>query len=112
MILCQVDVDVISQGPQKPSGSPNKFLPVAPLFFFPLMAPYDTASPALNLLGRDHLLLGNLVRTLGNVLWCASHSPAQAAMATALLDFVWALRYHPSRYQCHMISGIMYICIT
>ena len=87
------------QGPQKPpQSSPNKFLPVAPLFFFPLMAPYDVASPALDLLGRDHLLLGNLVRTLGNVLWCAANSPNQVSMATALLNFVWALRYHPSRY--------------
>lgn len=87
------------QGPKKlpSSPTPSKFSPVAPLFFFPLMASYDQFLPTLDLLGRDSMLLGHLVQTLGNVLWCASHSPSQPAMACALLEFVWALRYHPSR---------------
>jgi telomere length regulation protein len=89
---------VISKGPQKvpPPSTPSKFSPVAPLFFFPLMAPYDHALPTLDLLGRDSVLLGHMVRTLGHVVWCACHSPSEPAMARALLEFVWALRYHPS----------------
>ena len=81
-----------------PSPSPNRFSPVAPLFFFPLMASYDAALPTLDLLGRDTLLLGNLLHTLSTVLFAATHCPAEPAMAAALLEFCWALRYHPSRY--------------
>lgn len=96
---CHFEPHLPPQGPRHPppSPSPNRFSPVAPLFFFPLMASYDAALPTLDLLGRDTLLLGNLLHTLSTVLFAATHCPAEPPMAAALLEFSWALRYHPSR---------------
>jgi telomere length regulation protein len=91
---------VISKGRKKPPppATPSRFSPVAPLFFFPLMASYDRATPGLDLLGRDSLLLGHLVRVLGNVVWSACHAPCEPAMARALLEFLWSIHYHPSSF--------------
>ena len=71
---------------------------MATLFFFPLLAPFDKPQSSLDLVGRDSLLLGHLVRVLGNVVWCACHAPNQPVMGRTLLEFLWSLRYHPSRY--------------
>lgn len=60
------------------------------------MKSYDRVIPTLDLLGRDSLLLGHLVQTLGHVVWCSCHCPAEPAMARALLEFLWTLRYHPT----------------
>jgi telomere length regulation protein len=91
---------IISKGPRAPppTATPSRFSAVAPLFFYPLIAPYDRAIPSLDLLGRDSLLLGHLVRVLGNVAWCACHAPCQPAMARSLLEFLWAVRYHNSSF--------------
>jgi telomere length regulation protein len=91
---------IISKGPRvpPPTATPSRFSAVAPLFFYPLIAPYDRALPSLDLLGRDSLLLGHLVRVLGNVVWCACHAPCQPAMARSLLEFLWAVRYHNSSF--------------
>ncbi len=48
----------------------------------------------LDLLGQDSLLLGNLLYTLGTIMYAASNTPISPAMGVALLDFTWALRYH------------------
>ena len=55
---------------------------------------FDQPVNTLDLLGKDHLILGNLLYTLGTVMYAATNAPLAPAMATALLDFVWALRYH------------------
>ena len=90
----------ILQGPSKPSPipSPNRFAPIAPVFFFPLMGTFDRPVATLDLLGQDSLLLGSLLHTLGTIMYCATHTPLAPAMATALLDFLWALRYHSEGY--------------
>lgn len=87
------------QGMKRPAppATPSKFSSIAHLFFYPLMTPYDRAIPSLDLLGRDFMLLGNLVKVLGNVIWCASHAPSEPVMARTLLGFLWAIRYHSSR---------------
>ena len=86
------------QGASKPppSALPNQFTNVAPLFFFPLMNQYDQRINTLDLLGEDSLILGNLLYTLGTVMYAASHLPITVTMATAFLDFLWVLRFHPA----------------
>ena len=69
---------------------------MAPLFFFPLMRGYDQPLGTLDLLGEDSLVLGSLLHTLGVVIHAARHTPLLSRMAAALMDFVWALRYHPN----------------
>ena len=93
----------IPQGPSKPPPvpSPNRFAPVAPTFFFPLMAAFDCPVATLDLLGQDSLLLGSLLHALGTVMYCATNAPLAPTMAATLLDFLWALRYHNEAYVNH-----------
>jgi len=72
----------------------NRFADVALLFFFPLMNPFDRPMNTLDLLGQDALVLGNLLYTLGTVMYAATNLPVVVAMASAFLNFLWALRYH------------------
>ena len=57
---------------------------------------FDQSTNTLDLLGEDSLVLGNLLYTLGTIMYAATNIPLAVSMATALLDFLWALRYHPS----------------
>lgn len=100
----------IPQGPSKPPSvpSPNRFAPVAPTFFFPLMAAFDCPVATLDLLGQDSLLLGSLLHTLGTVMYCATNAPLAPTMAAALLDFLWALRYHNEAYVIHSSHTTIY----
>ena len=88
-----------------PLPTPSRFSAVAPLFFFPLLSGFDRPSPCLDLLARDSLLLGNLLYTVGVVMHASTHSPAAPSMASALMDFVWALRYHTSRWAGRLGGG-------
>ena len=87
---------LLLQGRSKvsPTAVPSRFADEAPLFFFPLMTSYDRPQGTLDLLGQDSLVLGNLLYTLGTVMYAANNSPLAPAMGVALLDFTWALRYH------------------
>uniref|UniRef100_W5M613 Telomere length regulation protein TEL2 homolog n=1 Tax=Lepisosteus oculatus TaxID=7918 RepID=W5M613_LEPOC len=84
------------QGARRPAGSapPSRFAPVAGHFFFPLLRNYDRPQVTFDLLGSDHLLLGRLVHTLGLLMHLAANAPVATQMGRALLDFVWAVRYH------------------
>lgn len=97
---CTIYLFGILQGPSNPSPipSPSRFAPIAPAFFFPLMGAFDRPVATLDLLGQDSLLLGSLLHTLGTIMYCAMHTPVAPAMAAALLDFLWALRYHSEGY--------------
>ena len=68
------------------------------------MAMFDCPVATLDLLGRDSLVLGSLLHTLGTVMYCATNAPLAPTMATALLDFLWVLRYHNEAYVLHTIS--------
>ncbi|XP_069036917.1 telomere length regulation protein TEL2 homolog [Lepisosteus oculatus] len=85
-----------SKGARRPAGSapPSRFAPVAGHFFFPLLRNYDRPQVTFDLLGSDHLLLGRLVHTLGLLMHLAANAPVATQMGRALLDFVWAVRYH------------------
>lgn len=76
------------------SAAPSRFAPVAGCFFFPLLCNYDRPQVTFDLLGSDHLVLGRLVHTLGVLMYFAVNAPVATQMGKALLDFVWAIRYH------------------
>ncbi|KAM4526112.1 telomere length regulation protein TEL2 homolog [Fundulus diaphanus] len=75
-------------------AAPNRYAPVAGYFFFPLLRNYDKPEVTFDLLGSDHLVLGRLIHTLGLFMHLAVNAPIAAQMGAALLDFVWAVRYH------------------
>ncbi|KAL6488251.1 hypothetical protein MHYP_G00019920 [Metynnis hypsauchen] len=85
----------ISKGASQPSkATPNRYAPVAAYFFFPLLRNYDRPQVTFDLLGSDHLVLGRLVHTLGLLMHLAVNAPVATQMGKALLDFVWAIRFH------------------
>uniref|UniRef100_A0A4W4EHZ4 Telomere length regulation protein TEL2 homolog n=1 Tax=Electrophorus electricus TaxID=8005 RepID=A0A4W4EHZ4_ELEEL len=85
----------ISKGvSQPPKATPNRYAPVAGYFFFPLLRNYDRQQVTFDLLGNDHLVLGRLMHTLGLLMHLAINAPVSTQMGKALLDFVWAVRFH------------------
>uniref|UniRef100_A0A7M4DWP0 Telomere length regulation protein TEL2 homolog n=1 Tax=Crocodylus porosus TaxID=8502 RepID=A0A7M4DWP0_CROPO len=78
--------------------APNKFSSVAGHFFFPLIQNFDRPLVTFDLLGDDHFVLGRLAHTLAILLYFAVNTVAAAAMGKALLEFVWALRFHTDSY--------------
>uniref|UniRef100_A0A673XN74 Telomere length regulation protein TEL2 homolog n=1 Tax=Salmo trutta TaxID=8032 RepID=A0A673XN74_SALTR len=82
----------VTHPPVKPT--PNRYAPVAGHFFFPLLRNYDRPQVTFDLLGGDHLVLGRLIHTLGLLMHLAVNAPVATQMGRALLDFVWAVRYH------------------
>ncbi|XP_069859929.1 telomere length regulation protein TEL2 homolog [Dipodomys merriami] len=80
-----------------PSG-PNDFNSVAGCFFFPLIQRFDRPLVTFDLLGDDQLVLGRLIHTLGALMYLAVNTTVAASMGKALLEFVWALRFHVDTY--------------
>uniref|UniRef100_A0AAQ4PZ70 Telomere length regulation protein TEL2 homolog n=1 Tax=Gasterosteus aculeatus aculeatus TaxID=481459 RepID=A0AAQ4PZ70_GASAC len=76
------------------TATPNRYAPVAGHFFFPLLSNYDKPQVTFDLLGGDHLVLGRLIHSLGLLMHLAVNAPVILSMGCALLDFVWAVRYH------------------
>uniref|UniRef100_A0A914VH47 Telomere length regulation protein conserved domain-containing protein n=1 Tax=Plectus sambesii TaxID=2011161 RepID=A0A914VH47_9BILA len=75
----------------------NRFAAVCDHFFFPLLHA-ASGGAHLDLMGRDYMLLGRLLFTLGTVVHCAENCPRVLAMAKALADIVWPLRFHDERF--------------
>ncbi|NXD27872.1 TELO2 protein, partial [Spelaeornis formosus] len=80
------------------TSCPNEFNSVAGYFFFPLIQHFDRPLTTFDLLGEDHLVLGRLVHTLAILMYLAVNTMAVTAMGKALLEFVWALRFHTDSY--------------
>ncbi|XP_059717681.1 telomere length regulation protein TEL2 homolog isoform X2 [Haemorhous mexicanus] len=80
------------------ASCPNKFSSVAGYFFFPLIQHFDRPLTTFDLLGEDHLVLGRLLHTLAVLMYLAVNTVAVTAMGKALLEFVWALRFHTDSY--------------
>lgn len=88
----------VSKGATKPvKAVPNRYAPVAGFFFFPLLRNYDRSQVTFDLLGTDHLVLGRLLHTLGLLMHLAINALVASQMGRALLDFVWAVRFHTDR---------------
>uniref|UniRef100_A0A8C0VLE6 Telomere length regulation protein TEL2 homolog n=1 Tax=Cyanistes caeruleus TaxID=156563 RepID=A0A8C0VLE6_CYACU len=80
------------------ASRPNEFNSVAGYFFFPLIQHFDRPLTTFDLLGEDHLVLGRLAHTLAILMYLAVNTVAVTAMGKALLEFVWALRFHTDSY--------------
>ncbi|NXI66195.1 TELO2 protein, partial [Anseranas semipalmata] len=80
------------------ASGPNEFSSVAGHFFFPLIQNFDRPLSTFDLLGEDHFVLGRLVHTLAVLMYLAVNTVAATAMGKALLEFVWALRFHTDSY--------------
>ncbi|NXG80684.1 TELO2 protein, partial [Baryphthengus martii] len=80
------------------ASSPNEFNSVAGHFFFPLIQHFDRPLTTFDLLGEDHFVLGRLVHALAILMYLAINTVAVTAMGKALLEFVWALRFHTDSY--------------
>ncbi|NWS57159.1 TELO2 protein, partial [Chunga burmeisteri] len=80
------------------ASGPNEFNSVAGHFFFPLLQHFDRPLTTFDLLGEDHFVLGRLVHTLAILMYLAVNTVAVTAMGKALLEFVWALRFHTDPY--------------
>ncbi|XP_070617171.1 telomere length regulation protein TEL2 homolog [Erythrolamprus reginae] len=95
------------------SGTPNKFAPVAGHFFFPLLQNFDRPLTTFDLLGDDHLVLGRLAHTLSILVYFAANATVTPAMGKALLEFVWALRFHTDTYVRHgLLSSVSSILLS
>ncbi|XP_033614432.1 telomere length regulation protein TEL2 homolog isoform X2 [Fukomys damarensis] len=79
-------------------SSPNEFNSVAGYFFFPLIRHFDRPLVTFDLLGDDQLVLGRLTHTLGALMYLAVNTTVVVSMGKALLEFVWALRFHADIY--------------
>ncbi|XP_069726627.1 telomere length regulation protein TEL2 homolog [Phaenicophaeus curvirostris] len=86
------------QSQVEPVSGPNEFNSVAGHFFFPLIQNFDRPLTTFDLLGEDHFVLGRLVHTLAVLMYLAVNTVAVTAMGKALLEFVWALRFHTDSY--------------
>ncbi|KFP07967.1 Telomere length regulation protein TEL2, partial [Calypte anna] len=86
------------QSQVKLDSRPNEFNSVAGHFFFPLIQHFDRPLTTFDLLGEDHLVLGRLVHTLSILMCLAINTLAVTVMGKALLEFVWALRFHTDSY--------------
>ncbi|XP_054068249.1 telomere length regulation protein TEL2 homolog isoform X2 [Rissa tridactyla] len=80
------------------ASGPNEFNSVAGHFFFPLIQHFDRPLTTFDLLGEDHFVLGRLVHALAILMYLAVNTMAVTAMGKALLEFVWALRFHTDSY--------------
>ncbi|NXT75542.1 TELO2 protein, partial [Zapornia atra] len=80
------------------ASGPNEFNSVAGHFFFPLIQQFDRPLTTFDLLGEDHFVLGRLVHTLAVLMYLAVNTVAAPAMGKALLELVWALRFHTDPY--------------
>ncbi|XP_022246776.1 telomere length regulation protein TEL2 homolog isoform X3 [Limulus polyphemus] len=90
---------IISKGKKvEPQGKENKFADVAGYFFFPLLHFYDRKENTFDLLGEDCYVLGRLVYTLGVIMHSASNTTVAKQMGSALLEFIWVLRYHTEKF--------------
>ncbi|XP_023567402.1 telomere length regulation protein TEL2 homolog isoform X2 [Octodon degus] len=80
------------------ANGPNEFNSVAGYFFFPLIQHFDRPLVTFDLLGDDQLVLGRLTHTLGALMYLAVNTTVAVSMGKALLEFVWALRFHVDIY--------------
>ncbi|KFO89823.1 Telomere length regulation protein TEL2, partial [Buceros rhinoceros silvestris] len=107
------------QSQVEPASSPNEFSSVAGHFFFPLIQHFDRPLTTFDLLGEDHLVLGRLVHTLAILMYLAVNTVAAPVMGKALLEFVWALRFHTDSYVrqgllsciCSLLLGVPTECL-
>ncbi|XP_006901982.1 PREDICTED: telomere length regulation protein TEL2 homolog [Elephantulus edwardii] len=96
-----------------PACGPNKFNSVAGCFFFPLIQRFDRPLVTFDLLGDDHLVLGQLAHTLGALMYLAVNTTVAVSMGKALLEFVWAIRLHTDPYvRQGLLSAVVSVLVS
>ncbi|KAJ1374151.1 Telomere length regulation protein [Parelaphostrongylus tenuis] len=73
--------------------TPNRFAPVATLFFYPLLR--TETGEHLELKGRDSSFLARLLNSVSEILQAATNTPSVVKMAASLAETVTPLRFHP-----------------
>ncbi|KAL9673225.1 hypothetical protein QQ045_029479 [Rhodiola kirilowii] len=73
----------------------NKYPVYAAAFMLPAMRAFDKMRHGVDLLGKDFLVLGKLINTLGICMKCAAMHPEASALAPPLLDILM------TREVCH-----------
>lgn len=68
--------------------SQNKFPLYAAAFMLPLMEGFDKKRQGIDMLGRDFIVLGKLIYTLGICMKCAALHPEAYTLAPPLLDML------------------------
>ncbi|WKX99645.1 hypothetical protein Q1695_014488 [Nippostrongylus brasiliensis] len=76
--------------------APNRFAPVATLFFYPLLR--TETGEHLELKGRDSAFLARLIFCSSDILQKAANAPSVVKMANSLADLVAPLRFHPESF--------------
>ncbi|KAK6051575.1 hypothetical protein COOONC_10920, partial [Cooperia oncophora] len=76
--------------------APNRFAPVATLFFYPLLR--TQTEEHLELKGRDSPLLARLIFCASDILQKATNAPTVVKMAMSLADVVAPLKFHPDAF--------------
>ncbi|KJH43563.1 hypothetical protein DICVIV_10429, partial [Dictyocaulus viviparus] len=73
--------------------APNRFAPVATLFFYPLLR--TETEEHLELKGRDSAFFARLLICVSEILQAARNAPSVVRMAESLAEVVTPLRFHP-----------------
>ncbi|XP_060696648.1 telomere length regulation protein TEL2 homolog isoform X1 [Hemiscyllium ocellatum] len=81
-----------------PEAVPNRLSPVAGYFFFPLIRNYDRPQTPFDFLAEEPLIMGRLIHTLAIIMYFSVNALVAIHMGKALLDFIWAVRYHTDAY--------------
>ncbi|XP_078414884.1 telomere length regulation protein TEL2 homolog [Cetorhinus maximus] len=82
----------------EPKAVPNRLSSVAGHFFFPLIKNYDRPQTPFDFLAEQPLMMGRLIHTLAILVYFSVNIPIAIHMGKALLDFIWAVRYHRDVY--------------
>ncbi|XP_042037087.1 telomere length regulation protein TEL2 homolog [Salvia splendens] len=80
--------------------SQNSFPQYAAAFMLPAMQGHDQKRHGVDLLGRDFVVLGKLIHTLGVCIKCAAMHPEASVLAAPLLDMLRSreISHHPEAY--------------
>ena len=78
----------------------NRFAPVAHAFMLPLLGNFDARGEGVDLVGRDHVLLGRLMQTAALFLRCLGAAPQAHDLAVLYFEFIDQARMlrHPDSF--------------
>uniref|UniRef100_A0A7N0RJV4 Telomere length regulation protein conserved domain-containing protein n=1 Tax=Kalanchoe fedtschenkoi TaxID=63787 RepID=A0A7N0RJV4_KALFE len=87
----------------------NKFPVYAAAFMLPAMRGFDKKRHGVDLLGKDFIILGKLIHTLGICIKCAAMHPEASALAPALLDML-SSREVCHHAEAHVRKSVLFAC--
>lgn len=87
----------------------NKFPVYAAAFMLPAMRGFDRKRHGVDLLGKDFLILGKLIHTLGICMKCTAMHPEASALAPPLLDML-SSREVCNHAEAHVRKSVLFTC--